>query len=325
MGLEEALRRFFVFLSERRDLKEWVTRNGWMRRVARRFVAGETRQEALDVAARLNAQGMAATLNLLGERTARAEEARAAAAAYRELLSEIRRRQLLADIAVKLTQLGLDLSWELAEESLREICAHARHLGGFVWMDMEASRYVEPTLHMYRGLRASGYGPEVVGLALQAYLYRSEQDLEELLRLGARVRLVKGAYAEPSRVAYPRKVEVDRAYVRLMERLLQDGRQPAIATHDERILGHALRFAKAHGILPDGFEFQMLYGVRRDLQAWIVREGYRLRVYVPFGPDWYPYFMRRLAERPANVGFLLRSLVREERVPEGFGRSSGVE
>ncbi|MDR7443868.1 MAG: proline dehydrogenase family protein, partial [Armatimonadota bacterium] len=234
MDLEGVLRRFFVFLSEQRGLKERVTRNGWLRRTARRFVAGETWEEACAVAARLNAQGVAATLNLLGERTTRAEEARAAAAAYRELLSEIRRRQLRADIAVKVTQLGLDLSRELVEESLREICAHAQHLGGFVWIDMEASRYVEPTLSLYRSLRASGSGPEVVGVALQAYLYRSEQDLEDLLRLGARVRLVKGAYAESPAVAYPRKAEVDGAYVRLMERLLQEGHEPAIATHDER-------------------------------------------------------------------------------------------
>ncbi|MDR5709780.1 MAG: proline dehydrogenase family protein [Armatimonadota bacterium] len=311
MELAGALRWFFVFLSERRTLQEWVTRNGWVRRAARRFVAGETLEEACDVAARLNAQGRAVTLNLLGERTTRPEDARAAAVLYRKVLEEIHLRRMRADLAVKLTQLGLDLSRELLEETLHGICAQARRLGGFVWIDMEASRYVEATLDLYRGLRASGYGPDTVGVALQAYLYRSERDLEFLLRLGARVRLVKGAYAEPPSVAYPRKADVDRAYVRLLERLLREGEQSAIATHDERILAHARRLATAYGIPPDRFEFQMLYGVRRDLQAQMVQEGYRLRVYVPFGPDWYPYFMRRLGERPANVGFLLRSLVRE--------------
>ncbi|MCS7174017.1 MAG: proline dehydrogenase family protein [Armatimonadetes bacterium] len=323
MELTGALRRFFVFLSEQQALRRWVTRNGWANRAARRFVAGETLEEACDAAARLNAQGKAVTLNLLGERTTRPEDAQAAAVLYRKVLEEIHRRSLHADLAVKLTQLGLDLSPKLAEENLDGICTQARRLGGFVWIDMEASRYVEATLEVYRNLRASGHGPDTVGVALQAYLYRSERDLEDLLRLGTRIRLVKGAYAEPPHIAYPRKADVDRAYVRLLERLLRQGYRPAIATHDERILAHARSFAEAHGIPLDRFEFQMLYGVRRDLQARVVQEGGRLRVYVPFGPDWYPYFMRRLGERPANAAFLLRSLVQES--PGGFGRPSGVE
>lgn len=310
------LRQLFVFLSEQRALQEMVTRNGLVRRAALRFVAGETLEEACAVAAELNRRGISVTLDLLGERVTNPEETRAAAGEYRTVLAEIERRHLDADIAIKLTQLGLDLSEDLVWENLTSICTEARGRANFVWIDMEASRYVEPTLALYRRLREGGYGPDDVGVAIQAYLYRSAQDVEDLIALRARVRLVKGAYAEPPTVAYPRKSDVDRAYVRLAERLLQDGYRPAIATHDDRILAHAKAFARAQGIPADRFEFQMLYGVRRDLQLQLVEEAYRLRVYVPFGTQWYPYFMRRLGERPANVGFLLRSLLRE-----GFRRT----
>jgi proline dehydrogenase len=316
------LRQLFVFLSERRALQEMVTRNGLVRRAALRFVAGEALEEACAVAAELNRRGIQVTLDLLGERVTNPEEARAAAEQYRTIVEEIQRQRLDADIAIKLTQLGLDLSEDLVWENLTSICGEARARANFVWIDMEASRYVEPTLTLYRRLREGGYGPDDVGVAIQAYLYRSAQDVEDLIALRARVRLVKGAYAEPATVAYPRKADVDRAYVRLMERLLQDGYRPAIATHDDRILAHVKAFSQRQGIPLDRFEFQMLYGVRRDLQTQIVEEGYRLRVYVPFGTQWYPYFMRRLGERPANVGFLLRSLLRER---GGFLTGSGVQ
>ena len=310
------LRQLFVFLSERRALQEMVTRNGLVRRAALRFVAGETLEEACAVAAGLNRRGIQVTLDLLGERVKNPEQTRAAAEQYRTILAEISRPRLDADIAIKLTQLGLDLSEDLVWENLTAICGESRTRANFVWIDMEASRYVEPTLALYRRLREEGYGPDDVGVAIQAYLYRSARDVEDLIALRARVRLVKGAYAEPATVAYPRKADVDRAYVRLAERLLQDGYRPAIATHDDRILAHTKAFARRQGIPADRFEFQMLYGVRRDLQIQLVEEGYRLRVYVPFGTQWYPYFMRRLGERPANVGFLLRSLLRE-----GFHRT----
>ncbi|MDR5683140.1 MAG: proline dehydrogenase family protein [Armatimonadota bacterium] len=305
------LRQLFVWLSERKDLQAFVTRNRLAHRAARRFVAGDTLEDACRVLGELNTQGMLATLDFLGERTTNPTEAHAAAAMYRRVLATIAQRRLGANVSLKLTQMGIDLSWDLCMENMVGICDEAAQYGNFVRIDMESSHYTQMTLDLYRELRRRGYGPDTVGVVIQAYLYRSERDVEDLIAEGARVRLCKGAYAEAPDVAYPRKRDVDRNFVRLMERLLVAGRYPAIATHDEAIINHAKRFCRQREIPPTRYEFQMLYGIRRDLQRRLVREGYNLRIYVPFGTEWYPYFMRRLAERPANVGFLLLSLLRE--------------
>ncbi len=279
------------------------------RQLARRFVAGETLDEGVRVARLLNATGCSASLDHLGENTTDRNGAMAAASAYLELLDRIAAERLDANISLKLTQLGLDIDQSLCERLLERVVARAYDLGSFVSIDMESSAYTERTLAIFR--HAHRRYPDSVGPAIQAYLYRSDRDVRELIRLGARVRLCKGAYAEPPSVAFPRKQDVDRSFARLMELLLLLGHFPGIATHDARLIEHTKRFAAQWDIGRDRYEFQMLYGVRRDLQEVLASDGYRLRVYVPFGDAWYPYLTRRLAERPANLLFVLSSLVRE--------------
>lgn len=302
------LRRALLALSENRRARELVLRNPLARRAARRFVAGETLDDALAAADRLATAGFLTSLNLLGERTVSGADAEAAAVGYEEILERLRDRTMDCYVAVKLTQLGLDVSEDLASRLLRRILERARPAGTLVRIDMEHSMYVDATLRILKRLRGEGF--EALGAVIQAYLYRSAQDLEHLLALGIPIRLVKGAYMEPAAIAYPKKRDVDAAYERLMRRLLTDAGYHAIATHDERLIRAALRFAHEQGRAPEAFEFQMIYGVRRDLQEWLRREGARIRVYIPFGVQWYPYFMRRLAERPANLMFLLRNIVR---------------
>ncbi len=303
------LRQFFLYLSENRTLNDRVINTGAARRAAARFVAGEGLDQAIAAVRTLNARGMTASLDHLGEKVSDLASAAAAAADYRGMLDEIARQRVDGNVSLKLTQLGLDLDRPACERLLGEVVAVAADHANFVRIDMESSAYVDATLTIYHRLRDRGI--DNVGVVLQSYLYRTEQDLDALLPLQPRVRLVKGAYAEPPEIAYPRKADVDAAFRRLAERLLEAAPYPAIATHDPVLIEHAKAFASSRGIAPDRFEFQMLYGIRRDLQEQVVRAGYRMRVYVPFGRQWFPYFMRRLAERPANVGFVLRSLISE--------------
>jgi proline dehydrogenase len=279
-----------------------------MRLGAARFVAGETLDEAVPVLRSLNDRGLAANTTLLGEDVLNEDETRAVAAEFRRILDRIREEGLGVNVALKLTHLGLDVDEDLAFENVRSVVDHAAQAGNFVRIDMEYSSLVDATLRIYRRLREAGYAN--VGTVLQSYLYRSAADLEELLPLQPNLRLVKGAYLEPAEVAYPRKEDVDAAYVRLLERSLGREGYTAVATHDERLIEHAIGFANGTGIERDRFEFQMLYGVRPQLQLDLVRRGFKVLVATPYGPEWFPYLMRRLAERPANVMFFARNLVR---------------
>jgi len=279
-----------------------------MRLGAARFVAGETLDEAVPVLRSLNDRGLAANTTLLGEDVLNEDETRAVASEFRRILDRIREEGLRVNVALKLTHLGLDVDEDLAFENVRSVVDHAAQVGNFVRIDMEYSSLVDATLRIYRRLREAGYAN--VGTVLQSYLYRSAADLEELLPLQPNLRLVKGAYLEPAEVAYPRKEDVDAAYVRLLERSLGREGYTAVATHDERLIEHAIGFANGTGIERDRFEFQMLYGVRPQLQLDLVRRGFKVLVATPYGPEWFPYLMRRLAERPANVMFFARNLVR---------------
>ncbi len=304
------LRTGLLWLSEQPRLFSIIRGNGLARRFASRFVAGETVEAAVAALAQLNAAGIRASLDLLGESVATPAEARAARDTYLETLDRIRRAGADANVSVKLTQMGLAIDERLCVENLRAIIAQARDDGSFVRIDMEQSEYTERTLQLFRGTFHPEFG-NAVGVVLQSYLRRTERDVEDMIALGARVRLCKGAYQEPPAVAFPDKRDVDANYVRCMEWLLERGNYPGIATHDTAIIAHVKDFARQRGVAPQRFEFQMLYGVRRDLQRRLRREGYNVRVYVPFGSHWYPYLMRRLAERPANVVFLLGNIVRE--------------
>jgi len=279
-----------------------------MRLGAGRFVAGETLDQLVPVLRRLDEQGLVTNTTLLGEGVGSAEETRAVAAAYREVLDRIKAEHLRTNVALKLTHLGLAIDEQLAYENVAALVEHAARLGNFVRMDMEESQVVDATLRIYRRLREAGH--ENTGTVLQSYLYRSEDDLASLLDLRPNLRFVKGAYLEPPDVAYPDKAGVDAAFVRLIERSLREGGFTAIATHDERLIEHAIEFAEREGIERDRFQFQMLYGVRPQLQLGLVRRGFAVLVATPYGPDWYRYLMRRLAERPANTFFFLRNLVR---------------
>lgn len=301
-------RRLLLRLSRRSDIRRWAMTSPLARSVARRFVAGETTESALAVAAGLNQRGLTATLNLLGEDVTGPAAAERAAEEYVALAEEIERRELTANLSIKPSQMGLNLpdGPRLAAGHLRRVLQAAAPRGMFTRLDMEGSDTTQATLDLLWRLRDEGFTE--VGPVIQAYLYRSPEDLAALCRRQVRVRLCKGAYAEPPEVAYPRKADVDAASARLTEYVLRRGHYPALATHDERLIAHACEVASRQGITPDGFEFQMLYGVRRDLQARLTRDGYQVRVYVPFGDEWYPYFLRRMAERPANLLFVLRSL-----------------
>ncbi len=301
------LRPILLALSGKPQLARLALRHPVLRRAALRFVAGERLDEAVSAIRGLNATGLAATLDHLGEHTTTRSGAEASAGAYLAILDELHRTGVDSNLSLKLTQLGLDLDETLCAAHLGRILDRAGDT--FVRIDMESSQYVEPTLRLFE--RLWGAGRRNVGVVIQSYLRRSPSDVERLIALGARVRLVKGAYAEPPSVAFPLKRDVDAAFARLAEHLLRRGVYPAIATHDERLIAAARQVATAQGIDRDRFEFQMLYGIRRDLQVRLHREGYRVRVYVPFGEEWYPYFMRRLAERPANVAFVVTSVLRE--------------
>jgi proline dehydrogenase len=304
------LRTSLLWLSEQPRIFRFLRGNGLARRFAGRFVAGETVEAGVAALRDLSTAGLKGSLDLLGESVQTAGEAQAARDTYLETLDRIAASAVDANVSVKLTQMGIDIDDRLCADNMRAIIGRAKTHASFVRIDMEQSDYTERTLQLFKRALYPEFGNSV-GVVLQSYLRRTEQDVEQLVALGARVRLCKGAYQEPPSVAFPDKRDVDRTYVRCMERLLLKGHYPAIATHDARIIDHAKAFARDKGIQPTRFEFQMLYGVRRDLQLGLRRAGYNVRVYVPFGTQWYPYLMRRLAERPANVAFLLGNMLRE--------------
>jgi proline dehydrogenase len=281
-----------------------LVRKHGMRLGAGRFVAGETLDECVAVLRLLNDRGLRANTTLLGEGVLEPQQTEAVVGAYREVIERLAAEELRANVALKLTHLGLEIDEELAYANLKRLL----ELGSFVRIDMEQSQFVDPTLRIYRRLREDGF--DNVGTVLQAYLYRTPGDLESLLPLSPNLRLVKGAYLEPEQVAYPRKTDVDAVYEKLLERMLEAGGHTAVATHDDRMIEHAIRFANAHGIARDRFEFQMLYGVRPQLQLDLARRGYTVLVATPYGPEWYPYLMRRLGERPANLLFFLKNTFR---------------
>lgn len=302
---------FFHLLAGNRLLQRLASRYGLARPTsfARRFIAGESIGEAVAAARALERRGLQQTLDYLGESVSTLDAATAATREYLEILDRVVAAGIGRNISLKLTQLGLDLDRAAAVDNLRRILEPAARNGFFVRIDMENSPYTRATLEIFRTLWDLGY--RNLGVVLQAALHRSERDLDELNALGAPIRLVKGAYLEPAEIAHQTMGEVDAAYERMMQRLLRDGTFPALATHDPALIDAACRFATREGIAPRQFEFQMLYGVRRDLQTRLVSEGWGVRVYVPFGRQWFPYFMRRLGERPANVGFVIRSLLRD--------------
>jgi proline dehydrogenase len=304
------LRQAFLYLSNQQKIFDFVRHNRLAKGFASRFVAGETEDEAIVAVRALNAKGITASLDLLGESVHNETEARATAHAYVALLDRIARERLDSNVSVKLTALGLDVSDEVCLANVHEVLRRARDHGSFVRLDMEGSDYTDRTLELFQEHLYPVY-PENVGIVLQSMLRRTMTDVERAVELHARVRLCKGAYREPPEIAFPDKADVDDSYLRCMRRLMTEGRYPALATHDERIITAAQEFARAEGIGTDRFEFQMLYGVRRDLQDRLVRVGWRLRVFVPFGTQWYPYLMRRLAERPANLWFITGSVLKE--------------
>jgi proline dehydrogenase len=305
------LRSAFIALSRNPVLRRFGERSSIGTRLSSRFVAGMEIDDALRVAAAVNNQGMAVSLDSLGESVTTEHEAHTAAEIYHRLLDAIAARKLNANVSVKLTQMGLSLSHELAEGIAENLTEHARSGGSFVRIDMEDSSLTQVTLDIVRRIHARPGLRGAIGTVIQSYLYRSQADIEQLLAEGIRVRLCKGAYKEPAEVAFPRKPDVDANYVRLTCMLLDSPIFHGLATHDPAMISAAKSFAGQHGVEASRYEFQMLFGVRRDLQRELVQEGYNVRVYIPFGREWYPYFMRRLAERPANVFFIAKNLLRK--------------
>jgi proline dehydrogenase len=311
-GIHLVTRKSLLWLSEQRKVFDFVRRNRLARKFASRFVAGETIDQAVAGAGELAQRGITASLDYLGESVSVESEAVAARDQYLQMLDRLSQAGREVNVSVKLTQMGLDIGEDLCHANMRLILDKARALGGFVRLDMESSEYTQKTLDFFICRLFDEYRSHC-GVVIQSALRRSEGDIANLIRLQARVRLCKGAYLEPPTVAFPDKKDVDRNYVALMERLLQEGNYPGIATHDERIIEHARQFTGREKIGFERFEFQMLYGVRRDLQSRLKQARYNMRVYIPFGTQWYPYLMRRLAERPANIAFILGNLMRESK------------
>jgi proline dehydrogenase len=304
------MRQGLLWLSERQGIFNFVRRNGMARKFASRFVAGETIETGVQAAVDLTAKGITSSLDLLGESVTLESEAVAARDQYLQMLDRMATARVEVNVSVKLTQMGLDIGEELCADNMLRILDKAKTLGGFVRLDMEGSDYTQRTLDFFRNRLFERYGAHC-GVVIQSMLRRSERDIEDMIALRARVRLCKGAYLEPPSVAFPDKADVDRNYVKLMQRLLAAGNYPGLATHDEAIIGQAREFAGRERIGTDRYEFQMLFGVRRDLQTRLRRAGHNMRVYIPFGTQWYPYLMRRLAERPANIAFVLGNMLKE--------------
>jgi len=304
------LRGLFLWLSDQPRIFGFVRKNRLARKLASRFVAGETIDEAIATVRDLNNSNLSASLDLLGESVLHIEEAERACRSYLDLLDRIHAARANANVSVKLTQMGFDIDEQLCIGNMRAIIGKAKQYDSFVRIDMEQSSYTARTLQLFKDVFYPEFG-NAVGVVLQSYLRRTASDVDDMIRLGARVRLCKGAYKEPEDVAFPDKRDVDANYIACMERLLERGNYSGIATHDAVIIDHAKRFVTEKGIGIERFEFQMLYGVRRDLQYRLRREGYNMRVYVPFGSHWYPYLMRRLAERPANIAFITTNILKE--------------
>jgi proline dehydrogenase len=304
------LRASFLYLSHRRGLQRFVTRQRLTASLAYRFVAGDHLDDAVRVVSEVNRRGWSASLDHLGENVSEEKAARTATDDYLAAFERIASERLNANVSVKLTQLGLDISPDLCRELLTRILQRAQQLDNFVRVDMEGSAYTQRTLDLVLALHERFSN---CGVVLQSYLYRTADDVARVNAAKVRVRLVKGAYDEPPEVAFAKKADADAKYEAEMQELLLHGVYPAIATHDDRLIEATKRFARDREVPPDRFEFQMLYGIRRDLQDRLLREGYRVRIYVPYGTEWYPYLMRRLAERPANLLFVVRSLIRERR------------
>jgi proline dehydrogenase len=301
------VRSTLLKLSENKKFARWVTSNQTTRKMSHRFVAGEALEEAIAAARVCNDRGMSVSLDYLGENVASAADAQRARDAYLEVFDRIAAEKLDANVSCKLTQLGLDMSAEFCEGQLLSIVEHAASYGNFLRADMEGSLYTARTIDVVKRVRSQS---PAIGTVIQAYLYRSEQDVNDLLAYGCRIRLCKGAYKEPPEVAFPKKEHVDANYIKLIQLLLPSGFYHGIATHDPKMIAATIRCAAEKKISKEDFEFQMLYGVRTDLQRQLVRDGFRLRIYIPYGQDWFPYFMRRLAERPANLAFFVRNFFR---------------
>ncbi|MFI5090762.1 MAG: proline dehydrogenase family protein [Terriglobales bacterium] len=304
------LRAFFVWLSESRTLRAVAERSSIGQRTSSRFVAGTTVEDAMAATRAMNDLGLTVSIDNLGENVTNPEEARRSAALYHKLLDEITARGLKTNVSLKLTHMGLDVDEKLAHENVCSLVARAACCHNFVRVDMEGSPYTQRTLDFVGELHRVRGHEDSVGAVIQSYMRRSQSDVEELLAERIRIRLCKGAYKEPPELAFQKKSEVDSNYVKLMKVLLKSGVYHGIATHDEKIIEATKAFARAEKVTPDSFEFQMLYGIRRDLQQKLVRDGWRMRVYIPFGTEWYPYLMRRLGERPANVFFIAKNLLR---------------
>lgn len=304
------LRNLLLRLADSRKFQHWASWAGRKSGLANRFVAGETLDEAILVVRNLNRSGIAVTLDLLGEGVVQESEARSAAEAYSRLLSEIALREVDSTISIKLTQLGLDIDADLCRRNLGLILKEAKNHDNFVRIDMESSEHTQKTLELFRE-QLEIFGPDHVGIVLQAYLYRSHQDVLDLADTGCDIRLCKGAYKESSGVAFPKKRDVDENFKRLLEIMMTSSLFSSIATHDEKMISHAIELIENHDLGPDSYEFQMLFGIRRERQFELQQQGYPVRIYVPFGTKWVPYFMRRLAERPANALFLLRNFLRK--------------
>lgn len=302
-------RSALIYLSRHEGLKDFAARFSLFKKLTTRFVAGETIEEAVAAIKELNAEGCTASFDHLNESVANAAEAEGEVREYLGILEQIDQSVIRSNVSIKLTQFGLELDPELAYKNARNIVAEAARRGNFVRVDMESSAVTQATIDIFKQLR-SEFGLNNVGIVLQSYLRRTFDDAQELVKLPARIRICKGAYNEPPEVAFPDKQDTDNNYVRVMQLLLSSGVYHGIATHDPKMIDATIAFAQREGISKDAFEFQMLYGVRRDLQRQLARDGYNMRVYVPYGKHWYPYFMRRLAERPANIWFVLKNVLK---------------
>lgn len=304
------LRQIFIKLSESKSIRSIAENNPMGQKMSRRFVAGTTVEEGVAATRAMNEQGITATIDHLGENVTNVDEAKGSAQSYQEMLDAIQANHLDANVSCKLTHLGFDVDAKLCKELVYNIVTHAARVNSFVRVDMEGSPYTQRTIDLVREIHRSIGDADAVGTVIQSYLHRSEADVETLCADGIRIRLVKGAYKEPADIAFQKKADVDANFVKLTKMLLKSGLYHGIATHDENIIRETIRFAEKEKIARESFEFQMLHGIRRDLQQELVRQGWRMRVYIPFGTEWYPYFMRRLAERPANVWFIAKNMLR---------------
>lgn len=300
------LRNILLYLASKKNLANKIMRLKIFKNMANRFIAGETREDAIRITKKLNAENIAVTFDHLGENTFTKEQSESAAEEYIILLEEINKNNINANISIKLTQMGLDIDSKICYQNVEKILKKAAELNNFIRIDMESSNYTDLTLEVFKNLRKRY---ENVGIVIQAYLYRSAKDIDEILQLRGSIRLCKGAYNEPSTIAFKRKKDTDKNYLLLMKKLLFDSQYHAIATHDEKIIRAAIEYVREFNLPKEKFEFQMLYGIRTNRQLELTKEGYRMRIYLPYGTEWYPYFMRRLGERPANLFFFIKHLL----------------